>query len=99
MDSSVAEFLASNQTTRVRIPIRAFKIILKNKMKNVDNTVGFCPLRHPSLEFKKGICFYSSSECQYRVPEKYPIYNSIGRDYSLRIKEYQGKNQEQIKKE
>lgn len=96
MDSSVAEFLASNQTTRVRIPIRAFKNF---KMKDLEEKIAFCPLRHPSLDFKKGVCFYNLGECKQDDPEICKTYQSVGRTYSLRVQEYQNTHQEQTKKE
>ena len=73
--------------------------LIKNKMGSIDNQVAFCPLRHPSLDFKKGICFYNLEECKQDNPERCKTYQSIGRTYSLRVQEYQNTHQEQTKKE
>ncbi len=68
-------------------------------MGSIDKKVEFCPLRHPSLNFTAGVCFYSSNECRYKDPKKCPTYNSVGRDYSLRVKQYRENSKEESRKE
>ena len=86
MDSSVAEFLASNQTTRVRIPIRAFWWF---KMETLDKKIERCPLRHPLPDGKGSVCFYSSEKCNHTNVEQCKVYLQIGRGYASRVQEYQ----------
>ena len=57
-------------------------------MKDIKEKIDFCPLRHPSLDFRNGVCFYSSQECSHKNPEECKIYKNVGREYSLRSQEY-----------
>lgn len=68
-------------------------------MGSIDKKVEFCPLRHPSLNGKENICFYSSERCNCFNTEKCEVYNQFGRTYSLKVQEYQNIRQGENKKE